>query len=61
MVTMVENEEEYSELCYECGKIVFPGRKENGKAITLYIGTCPRCKEEKTLIPIADWRNLYWD
>ena len=48
---------EYSELCYDCGKVFYSKKIDSKKPITLYVGICPRCKKEKTLIPIADWEN----
>lgn len=58
----MKEEDKYSELCYGCGTIVFPNRKvEEERAITMYMGICPKCKKERALIPIADWKNLWWD
>ncbi len=43
-------------VCEPCGDQIFPDAdKDEWTGITVMEGTCPYCKEKKTLIPYADW------
>lgn len=51
--------------CNDCGKKRYPIVRE-ADGITICMGTCPFCKEEKMIIPASDWEfmmgdNTKWD
>jgi Zn finger protein HypA/HybF involved in hydrogenase expression len=43
-------------LCEACGRSLFPNHEERKfEGATLHFGTCPKCGNEATMIPIDDW------
>ena len=55
----------FDALCPDCGDELYPKHKIEG-AITVSMGTCPRCGKEKvTLIPTRDFETnnngVDWD
>ena len=56
---------EYKAMCWECGKKRYKGVNEL-IGITVSMGKCTECGEEKGIIPSTDWsyyegNNLMWD
>lgn len=55
---MNQRRKDWWHLCDKCGKEEYPNYKPQGGAITVMLGTCPRCgAKDKVLKPIADYEG----